>query len=395
MSTLTERQIVLTLASLAAITPLAIDMYLPALPSISRDLSTSIPNVEFSLSIYFFGMAIGQLFGGPISDAYGRRPMVIAGLILFGLSSVMLSFVTQIEIFWIFRALQSFGGGIATVNVSATVRDMFSGKESARVFSLISMVMLMAPLLAPTLGSLVLSLFHWEAIFIILSVYAFLAMWLYVFYFPPIKKEKAKATPIKNYLNVLSHKQAMIFIVSQTLCTSGMYTYITSSSFIYMEHFHVTPSLFALYFGANVLMMMVFGRVNAWLVRRREPLSILRFGMIMQTLIAIALFALHKNGNLYLFFPLMGLYLGMIGFIYSNSVSLALEFFPTISASANAIVGVLQYSIGALMGFVASSLHDGTLFPIMGVMMLVSFTGTTLFMVGTKGYVPHHGHPNA
>ena len=392
MSKLTERQLVLTLASLAAITPLAIDMYLPSIPSIARDLNTTIPNVEFSVSLYFLGMAIGQLFGGPISDAYGRRPMVIIGLLMFGISSIALSFITQIELFWIFRALQSFGGGIATVNVSATVRDMFSGKESARVFSLISMVMLMAPLIAPSLGSAVLLLFHWEAIFIILGLYAFFAMWLYTFRFPSLKKEKSKARPLKNYASVLSHRQAMVFIIAQTLCTSGMYTYITSSSFIYMEHFHVSPSLFSIFFGANVLMMMIFGRVNARLVRHFEPLSLLRFGTIMQTLCALALFLVHKEASIYLIFPLIGLYVGMLGFVYSNSVALALEFFPSISASANAIVGVLQYSIGALMSFVASSLHDGTLFPIVGVMATVSIAGTVILMMGTRSYVPtvHH-----
>lgn len=390
MSTLSERQLVLTLASLAAITPLAIDMYLPSIPSIARDLNTTIPNVEFSVSLYFLGMAMGQLFGGPISDAYGRRPMVIIGLLLFGISSIVLSFITQIEIFWIFRALQSFGGGIATVNVSATVRDMFSGKESARVFSLISMVMLMAPLIAPSLGSAVLGLFRWEAIFVILGLYAFFAMWLYAFRFPSLKKEKTKATPLKNYASVLRHKQAMIFIISQTLCTSGMYTYITSSSFIYMEHFHVNPSLFAIFFGANVLMMMLFGRLNARLVRRVEPLLLLRFGTIGQTLCAITLFLIHKEASIYLIFPLIGLYVGMLGFVYSNAVALALEFFPNISASANAIIGVLQYSIGALMSFVASSLHDGTLFPIVGVMASVSIVGTVILIVGTRNYVPIH-----
>lgn len=390
MSTLSERQLVLTLASLAAITPLAIDMYLPSIPSIARDLNTTIPNVEFSVSLYFLGMAMGQLFGGPISDAYGRRPMVIIGLLLFGISSIVLSFITQIEIFWILRALQSFGGGIATVNVSATVRDMFSGKESARVFSLISMVMLMAPLIAPSLGSAVLGLFRWEAIFVILGLYAFFAMWLYAFRFPSLKKEKTKATPLKNYASVLRHKQAMIFIISQTLCTSGMYTYITSSSFIYMEHFHVNPSLFAIFFGANVLMMMLFGRLNARLVRRVEPLLLLRFGTIGQTLCAITLFLIHKEASIYLIFPLIGLYVGMLGFVYSNAVALALEFFPNISASANAIIGVLQYSIGALMSFVASSLHDGTLFPIVGVMASVSIVGTVILIVGTRNYVPIH-----
>ncbi|MBP1681876.1 MAG: major facilitator superfamily protein, family [Proteobacteria bacterium] len=387
---LTERQIVLTLAALSAVTPLAIDMYLPSFPAIATDLHTSIPNVEFSLSLYFFGMAMGQLFGGPISDAYGRRPMVIIGLIVFGLSSFMLSITPQIETFWILRALQSFGGGIATVNVSATVRDMFDGKESARIFSLIGMVMLMAPLLAPSLGSLVLHFFEWEIIFVLLALYTLFALGYYLFRFPSVKQKRTKITPIQNYKIVLSHKLAMIFIISQILSSSGMYTFITSSSFIYMEHFHISPSKFALFFGANVLMIMIFGRLNAWLVKRIEPLSLLRFGMSVQAVLGILLFV-FRNESLYLLFPLIGLYVGTLGFIFSNSISLTLEFFPTISASANAIIGVLQYSVGALMGFIASSMHDGTLFPITGVMMMVSLCGTTLLMLGSRGYIPHHG----
>ena len=388
--TLTERQIVLTLAALSAVTPLAIDMYLPAFPAIATELHTSIPNVEFSLSLYFFGMAMGQLFGGPISDAYGRRPMVIIGLIVFGLSSLLLSITPQIETFWILRALQSFGGGIATVNVSATVRDMFDGKESARIFSLIGMVMLMAPLLAPSLGSLVLHFFEWEIIFILLALYTLFALGYYLFRFPSVKQKRSKITPIQNYKTVLSHKLAMIFIISQILCSSGMYTFITSSSFIYMEHFQVSPSNFALFFGANVLMIMILGRLNAWLVKRKEPLSLLRFGMCAQAILGILLFV-FRNENLYLLFPLIGLYVGTLGFIFSNSISLTLEFFPTISASANAIIGVLQYSVGALMGFIASSLHDGTLLTITGVMMVVSLCGTTLLLLGSRGYIPHHG----
>jgi len=388
--TLTERQIVLTLAALSAITPLAIDMYLPAFPAIATELHTSIPNIEFSLSIYFFGMAMGQLFGGPISDAYGRRPMVIIGLIVFGLSSFLLSITPQVETFWILRALQSFGGGIATVNVSATVRDMFDGKESARIFSLIAMVMLMAPLLAPTLGSLVLKFFEWEVIFIFLGIYTLFALGFYLFRFPPIKQKRSKITPIQNYKNVLTHKQAMVFIVSQILCTSGMYTYITSSSFIYMEHFHLSAGKFALFFGVSVMILMACGRLNAWLVKRNEPLVLLRFGMTTQSILGVLLFV-FQDGNLYLLFPLISFYIGTLGFIFSNAISLTLEFFPTISASANAIVGVLQYSVGAFMGFVASSMHDSTLLPITGVMMVVSLCGTLLLLLGSRGYIPHHG----
>jgi len=182
---------------------------------------------------------------------------------------------------------------------------------------------------------------------------------------------------------------AMIFIVSQILSSSGMYTFITSSSFIYMEHFHVSPSEFALFFALNVTTLMITGRINAWLVKYKDPLVLLRFGMCAQALLGIALFS-AQNQSIYVLFPIIGLYVGTLGFIFGNSVSLALEFFPSISASANAIIGVLQYSVGAFMGFTASFLHDGTLFPITGVMMIVSLCALLLLLLGTRGYSPHH-----
>ena len=387
-----ERHIVLILASLAAITPLAIDMYLPALPRMAEQFSTPISEVQFSLSLYFFGMALGQLIGGPISDAYGRRPVISIGLLLFGLSSIALSFCHSIELFWFFRALQSLGGGFTTVNVSATVRDHFSGKEGARILSLIASVMLIAPLIAPMLGSLVLSVSLWESIFIFLALYAFGALFLYRRAFQNSKAEKTKVTPFKNYLAVLSHPQAMIFVISMILCTSGMYTFITTSSFIYMEHFKLSPFVFSFCFGSNVLMMMLFGRLNAKLVKTLDPFVLLRFGMSVQAFLALLFFVFHTSETFWIIFPIIGLYIGMLGFIFSNSVSLVLDFFPRISASANAIIGVLQYSVGALMGFVASSLHDGTLFPIALVMMSVSLCGTLLHFLGTRGFVPHHTH---
>jgi len=113
--------------------------------------------------------------------------------------------------------------------------------------------------------------------------------------------------------------------------------------------------------------------------------------MIAQSFLGLCIFALHEKGSFYLLFPLIGLYIGSLGFIFSNAVSIVLEFFPTMSASANAIIGVLQYSVGALMGFIASSLHDGTLFPITGIMMLVALLGTLILFIASRGFTPHHG----
>ena len=137
-------------------------------------------------------------------------------------------------------------------------------------------------------------------------------------------------------------------------------------------------------------MMMLFGRLNASLVKRYEPLVLLRFGMLMQTSFGVILFMLHKEASIALFFPFMGLYVGMLGYIFSIALSLSLEFSTTISASAYSFVGVLQYSTGALMGFIASSLHDGTLFPITAVMLLVSLSGTALLLFGSRGFITHH-----
>ncbi|MDD3462944.1 MAG: multidrug effflux MFS transporter [Sulfurospirillaceae bacterium] len=386
MTLFNERRIVFILASLAAITPLAIDMYLPALPRMAEQFSTPISEVQFSLSLYFFGMALGQLIGGPISDAYGRRPVISFGLTLFGLSSLALVFVNSIEFFLFFRTLQSLGGGFTTVNVSATVRDYFSGKEGARILSLIASVMLIAPLFGPMLGSLILHVSTWESIFVLLTLYAFATLLMYRKVFKSAQIKKTKATPFRNYIEVLSHPQAMLFVVAMILCTSGMYTFITTSSFIYIEHFKVSPFIFSLCFGSNVLMMMLFGQLNAKLVKTIEPLALLRLGMLAQALLSVLFFVLHANGSIWMLFPIIGLYLGMLGFIFSNAISLVLEFFPHISASANAIIGVLQYSAGALMGFVASSLHDGTLLPIAGVMMSVSISGVLLLLLGTRHY---------
>ena len=181
----------------------------------------------------------------------------------------------------------------------------------------------------------------------------------------------------------------MVLIVSQILCSSGMYTFITSSSFIYMEHFHIGATLFSFFFASNVILLMLTGRLNAHLVKRIEPFYLLRFGMVLQAFLGFLLFILRDQSIAFIF-PLIMLYIGSLGFIFSNSVSLTLEFFPNISASANAIIGVLQYSMGALMGFVASFLHDGTLLPVMGVMMGVSLCSVTLFLVGVRSEAFHH-----
>ncbi|MDR2080469.1 MAG: multidrug effflux MFS transporter [Campylobacteraceae bacterium] len=386
MKALTEKQLVFILAALSAITPLAIDMYLPAINIMSKSLNVPEPQVAISISIFFFGLAAGQLFGGPISDAYGRRPIVIIGLGLFCLSSVGIIFVSDVRILWGLRFIQAFGGGLATVNVAAVVRDMFSGNESARIFSMIGSITIIAPLVAPALGFVVISLFgKWETIFVVLAVYSFLALFFYIRYFKTQNvTEKRKVTPIKNYIEVLTTPKPMIIMTALVISSSGLYALLASASIVYINYFGLSKFMFVVCFSMNVSVMIITSKINAKIVRRFSPLKLLRFGIKAQVFIAAVLIILHESSNIFIIAPLIALFMGMLGFIFGNAISIILEYFPKTSASANALLGVLQYSVGAAAGLLVSLLDDGTLFPLIFIMALSSCVGAVILLVGTK-----------
>ncbi|MDR2100897.1 MAG: multidrug effflux MFS transporter [Campylobacteraceae bacterium] len=386
MKALTERQLVFILAALSAITPLAIDMYLPAINVMSKSLNVPEPQVAMSISIFFFGLAAGQLFGGPISDAYGRRPIVIIGLALFCLSSAGIIFAGDIHLLLVLRFVQAFGGGLATVNVAATVRDMFSGNESARIFSMIGSITIIAPLVAPALGFIIILLFKtWEAIFVILTLYSFLALYFYKRHFKTQNlTEKRKVTPIKNYIEVLTSPKPMIIMTALVISSSGLYALLASASIIYINYFNLSKFMFVVCFSLNVSVMIITSKINAKIVRRFSSLKLLRFGIKMQVLIAVVLMILHKSENIFVIAPLIALFTGMLGFIFGNAISIILEYFPKTSASANALLGVLQYSVGALAGLLVNFFDDGTLFPLIFAIASSSFVGAVILLIGTK-----------
>ncbi|MFV0481171.1 MAG: multidrug effflux MFS transporter [Campylobacteraceae bacterium] len=386
MNIISERRLVLILAALSAITPLAIDMYLPAINNMAEVLSTTNEQVSISVSVFFLGLALGQLFGGPISDAYGRFPMVFLGLSVFGVINIAILFVTQVEILWILRFLQAFGGGIATVNVSATVRDMFSGTESARVFSLIGSIGILAPLIAPSLGLLFMLIGNWQLIFAFLFIYSLIALFFYQKNFKGVyvKKENAKVTPIKNYVNVFTSGRPMLMILALIISSSGLYCVITSSSFMYTKYFGLSTPWYVFFFSLNIILMLIMVRVNIKFVRKFTPIKLLKTGIFLQVIFSIILMLAHKSTTVFLIAPLIAIYVSMQGLIFGNAISLILDNFPKISASANAVIGSLQYGAGALSGFIASHFSDGTLFPITTTLFVSSFIGATILFFSLK-----------
>jgi len=397
MSAPSIRSLAILLAMLTAVAPFAVDMYLPAMQAMAQDLSTPIHYVEISVSTFLFGFALGQLIGGPASDRFGRKPIIALGLILFSIASLMLTQTESINQLLTLRALQAIGGGMATVNSSAMIRDLFAGDEMAKVLSMVAIVMMSAPLIAPLLGALVVELFNWQAIFLCLSIYSVLVMLLLLWRLPETnprksnrtQNEEVKASLWQSYKRVLSHRQAMGYIIAISFGFSGMFVFITSSAFTYMEYFSVSVQLFPFLFGANVLVMMLMNRINVWALNHYASADILTVGLLIQLACGIGLIiASYTQPELYFIVALNMLFVGSLGLIAANATAGALNYFPDISGTATAVIGVTEFTLGALVGIFWSYLHEvqfiatqqHTLSPMAWVMAGCAFIG----LVGLK-----------
>ncbi|MFT4764678.1 MAG: DHA1 family bicyclomycin/chloramphenicol resistance-like MFS transporter [Oleispira sp.] len=362
------RSLAILLAMLTAVAPFAVDMYLPAMQAMALDLSTPIHYVEVSVSTFLFGFAIGQLIGGPASDRFGRKPMITLGLILFSITSLLLTQTESIDQLLFLRALQAIGGGMATVNSSAMIRDLFSGDEMAKVLSMVAIVMMSAPLIAPMLGALIVKFFDWQAIFLCLSLYSILVMLLLLWRLPETntqakrnekESESGKPKLWQSYKRVLTHRQAMGYIMAISFAFSGMFVFITSSAFTYLEYYSVSVQLFPFLFGANVLVMMLMNRINVWALNHYASASILTTGLLIQLACGIALIiASYTQADLYLIVVLNMLFVGSLGLIAANATAGTLNFFPDISGTATAVIGVTEFTLGAIVGIFWSYLHE-------------------------------------
>ena len=363
--------LILLLAVLSSVTPLAVDAYLPSMPDIAQDLGVKINKIELTISIFLIFFAIGQLSGGILSDRLGRKKTALLGLFGFCISSFSLFFSNSLESLYLFRATQAFFGAMATVNSAAIVRDLFHGKEAAKIFSAIASIMMIAPMIAPALGSLVISLFTWNYIFLFLGIYSLIVLVL-IYFKLPITGVKSKTKIKEAYKRVLTHKKAMGYILAVSFGFSGMFIFIEKSSFIYMEYFLVSKEYFPLFFGANVLMMILLTKVSMKLIQTIDTRNILKFGIILQLIAGLALVIFSFDASIYTIFASMVLYVGSLGFIFGNAMALALDYFKEDAGVANSVIGVTEFTIAGIIGFLASLIHSDTLTPVFLMMVCTS-----------------------
>ena len=333
--------------------PFAIDTYLPAFPMLADDLGVDIQAVSLSISVYMFAFAIGQLVGGALSDKFGRRRVLISGLLLFAGASFLIASVQTLEWLLLGRMLQAIGGGWTGVSIPALVRDRVQGQQAAKLFSMIGLVAIIAPAIAPAIGNLLLQIGGWGLIFQFLGAYALcLLPLLAVTVFRSPRKpppQRGAATIASRYLGVLREHRALPHIGWQTAGFGGLIIFVTWSAFIYQVHYDQSPDAFTLLFACNIITMFSCNLLNRFLLNSKSPLQILRGATQVQAfaaawLLAVALF----DGPVLAFLPGMMLYAGTLGAISPNNQACFLEYFPTSSGSATALMGTATFGIGGI-----------------------------------------------
>jgi DHA1 family bicyclomycin/chloramphenicol resistance-like MFS transporter len=358
----------LLMAAIAALPPLAIDMYLPGIPQIAADFNSSISTIQNSLSVFLLGFGLGMLIYGPLSDRYGRRPLALFGLSAFALSSLLLMLSPDTGWFLGLRLLQGFLGSAATIVIPAMIRDCY-GKDTAKGMSSVFMIMLVAPLIAPLLGSLLLYLFPWQGMFGFLAVYAGVMLLLTWRLLPEtlVKQPETSTRPgiIANYRIILGQPRIYCDLLCYMMSALAFFTYLTSVSFLYINWYGTSELLFGILFAFSAAALIAANWLNVRLVSRHGPRRLMRTALALGLVFALLLqlgFAL--DWGLYWSVVVFVGIVGCLGLSSVNADALVLIQFPQQASSASAVTGTLRFGFGAMAGPILAWLHNDTPAPI-------------------------------
>lgn len=347
---------VCVLGLLTAVAPLSIDTYLPAMPALARQFAVDPAHVQYSLSMFFVGLGFGQLLYGPVSDRYGRRPVLYFGLVVYLAASLACALSASINMLIVARLVQGLGAAAGPVMARAVVRDRFHGAKAASVMSFVVMVMGAAPLIAPTIGSLILFLGEWQLIFwmlVLYSVIALAALTLLLAESHPQHRrvrDRSLIAQYIGYLSLLTRLPVFLYLACGALMFGALFSYVAASSFVYVDQFGVDESLFGFYFSANVVSMLIGTFTNGRIVERfgyRTMLGVAVANTLSCALVLLATTLTGFGGFWGVAIPLFFL-LSTVGVAGANTVAGLLDLAPDAAGAASALFGVSQFACGAI-----------------------------------------------
>ena len=361
---------ILLLGSLTAFGAVTIDLYLPTLPAIARDYRTSAAAVQLTLSTFFVGMALGQLFFGPLSDRIGRRPTVLIGCAVYVVASVACALAPSIEALVVGRFFQALGCCAGMVTCRAIVRDRYDHRDSARIFSLLMLVLAVAPLLAPTIGGWIAAAAGWHAVFVVFIGIG-LAVALAVAWRLDESRSAATAAAARGqnvlaaYAQLLQHRRLIGYLLVGAANGATLFSYIAASPDLVVNVWGFSEGQFGLVFAVIAVGVVGSSQINRVLLRRRSPDAILAWATIGAALAGIALAAAAwLEAPLVVILPVLFVALSSNGLIAANASAGALNVDPLRAGAISGLMGGVNFGVGALASAVGAALHDGTARPL-------------------------------
>jgi DHA1 family bicyclomycin/chloramphenicol resistance-like MFS transporter len=382
-------QLIVVLGSLIALGPLTIDMYLPAFPELARDLGTSDAAVQLTLTGMLAGLAFGQLLIGPLSDAFGRRRPLLAGLVVHALASVLCALAPNVWVLSGVRVLQGFAGAAVSVVALATVRDLFSGVAVARTMSRLMLVIGLAPIIAPSIGGFVLKLTDWRGIFVLLGAAAVVLVVVAVVglreTLPPERRRspRVRAT-LRTYRSLFADRTFIALVLMGGLMFASLFVYVSGASFVLQGAFGLSEQEFGVVFGLNAATLTVFSQINSGLLRRFGPVDVLTAAILLATGSSTLLLLAGLTGVAGLAGVLvpLALVLAAAGLSMPNLPALALDRHGEAAGTASAMLGCVQFGVGAVVAPLVGAFGSTTAVPMGAVMLLVTgLAGALMFAV--------------
>ncbi|HEY9104452.1 multidrug effflux MFS transporter [Chitinimonas sp.] len=362
----------LMLGALIGIAPLSIDMYLPSFPAIEAALGRG---AQVTLAAFFIGLALGQLVYGPVSDRVGRKPPLYAGLALYVLGSLGCLFAGSIEQLALLRFAQGLGGCAGMVLARAVVRDRCEPREAARAFSLLMLVMGLAPILAPLLGGWILTVADWHAIFAVQAGFGICCL-VAIHFGLSETHDTRHAEPLafgkvlRGYGELLRERGFLGYTLATGLAQAGMFAYIAGSPLVLIQQYGIAPQHYGWVFGSNALGLIAASQINARLLGKHALTTLLRRALWLPAGAGLALLLISLTGQPPLPLLLLGLFIfvGSLGFISPNGSAAALAGHGQRAGSASALMGAMQFGLATVAGIAMASWRNDTALPLAAAM---------------------------
>ena len=380
---------VLVLGLLTAIGPFSIDMYLPGFEDIAASLGTTAAMVALSLSSFFVGVSLGQLLYGPLMDRYGRKKPLYAGLLLYIVATVVCMETKDIHTLIVLRFIQAVGACGAQVAAMAMVRDLFGAENSAKVYSLLLLVLGASPMIAPTAGGYIVSVWSWRIVFLVLLIMAVSITALTIVFlpesYPADKQFSLKPLPIlRNFLAVLRIRQFFVYVMVQAFAFAGLLAYVAGSPLLFMGYFHLDKRTYGWVFAFLAVAFIGLSQLNRLLLRKYKSEQIVWVALAGQAIVAVLFVAGTLLGwcGLALTIAALFAFLTCLGFTYPNASALALAPFTKNAGTASSLLGFFQLGVGTLASVAVSVFSNGTPVSLVVVMAATSVIAMAILMAG-------------